>query len=123
MIPLLIPQVHENDVGTRLRFLVKRSAHFSFDLSTATGVFVVFRRPDRTSFVVNGTLEQPEDSARLPGQDGVFYYDTQDGDLVPAGDWYIQGMVALPIGTWATSIVSMRVYPNLLAVLGPDVEP
>lgn len=123
MIPLLIPQVHENDIGTRLRFKVKRSAHFAFDLSAATAVFVVFRRPDRTSFAVNGTLEQPADSAALPGKDGVFFYETQDGDLVPAGDWYVQGVVALPTGTWATTIVSLRVYPNLLAVLGPDVEP
>lgn len=122
MIPLLIPQVHENDIGTRFRFLVKRSVRFAFDLSLATGVFVVFRRPDRTSFVVNGTLEQPPDSTLLPGQHGVFYYDTQDGDLVPAGDWYLQGIVALPTGTWGTSVVSMRVYPNLLAVF-QEVEP
>ena len=123
MIPLILPQVHENDIGTRLRFHVKRSVQRNFDISSALGVFVLMRRPDRTTITRNGVLEQPDDSTMLPGEEGVFYYDTQDGDLVPAGDWYFQGYVVLPEGAWSTSIVSMKVYPNLISVIGPDLEP
>lgn len=120
MTPKIYPQIHENDIGTRFRFRVRHSKHRLYDISLATGVSLHFRRPDRTSFIVLAELEEASDSLLAPGAEGVFYYDTVDGDLVPTGDWYVQGYIVFPDDrAWNTSIVHFRVYPNLISAVEP----
>ena len=38
---------------------------------------------------------------------------TEEGDIVPGGEWYMQVFVKTPLGQWFTSIVKFPVFPNL----------
>ena len=118
MVPLTTPELHEDDVGSRLVITVRQSSATRpgslVDLSLALGATIRFRRPDRTMFDVEAELVQPEESGMNPGMDGRIEYYTQEGDLIPAGEWKFQVLLTLPTGVWSSNVLPFMVYPNLL---------
>lgn len=82
------------------------------DISTATGMWVIFRRPDYTYLKVSASLY-------TDGTDGKIVYTTtgdpnnQTGDLDQLGDWEVQGRVTLPGGTWSSDTGTFEVIELL----------
>lgn len=98
-------EIRQNDVGTKIRLEVIENDAV-VDISTATGMQIVFLRPDNTKVTKTATLA-------TDGKDGLMQYTTIAGDMEQAGFWQAQG--SLTIGTWSgkTAPVSFEVQPNL----------
>lgn len=100
-------EIHKDDIGTRFRLTVKDGADL-VNISGALSLRVDIRKPDDS--VINRTASRFDDGSALSG---VMYYDTVAGDLDEAGNYKLQGVVALPSGTYHTDIHSFKVHCNL----------
>lgn len=111
------PEFHESDYGTILILEVRNGRNRRVDISEACALEIFFMRPDGTAFSRPGCLFPAEDSFKPDGFDGRFYYVIQPGDLIPAGNWFLQGYIDLGGGAWYTSTVSFVVFPNLISLV------
>jgi len=102
-------EVHYNDIGTVFLVAVKdcvAGTSTALDVSTATGVSLVFKSPSGASSTKTATLNGD-------GTDGKIYYTTIDGDLNEIGTWRIQAKIEIDGGTFRSEVGSFKVYENL----------
>ena len=78
----------------------------ALDISTATAMDFVFRKPD-LSVIARAA------SFLTDGSDGVLRYIASSSDLDQSGTWSYQAEVTLPSGLWYSDIVEFEVYQNL----------
>ena len=98
-------EIHVNDIGTRFLATIQDNGTV-VDISNASQIQVIFRRPSDEVFYRVGSLLNS-------GIDGKVYYDTVAGDLVDVGMHKLQAKVYLPSGTYYTDIYSFQVHCNL----------
>lgn len=113
MIPLLFPKVQEGYTNFLFNFYLKESPTTVFDVSEATSLVVIFRRPDGTTFDTEAEFGPTDDSTQLPGQNGLVQYRTIIGDLVPSGEWNAQLFVYFGVDLVPSSVLYFQVFPNL----------
>lgn len=94
-----------NDIGTRFLATVKDNG-LAIDISTASQVDMIFRRPNQEKFYRSATLLNS-------GINGQIYYDSVSGDFINSGMHKLQAIVYLPSGTYYTDIYSFQVHCNL----------
>lgn len=99
-------EVHVGDIGTVFRLTLKED-DVVVDISAATVKKLIFELPDGTS--VEKTAAFTTD-----GTDGKIEWPAPTGFLTPGGMWKLQARVEYSNGDkWSSSIVEIRVYPNL----------
>lgn len=98
--------VRVGDVGTAFRATVKDQDESVVDLSAATLLELIFRKPSQE--VVTKTA-----SLYTDGSDGKMQYVTVTGDLDLPGLWRVQARVTVGGASWSTSIETFRVHKNL----------
>jgi len=98
-------EIHVNDVGTKFLATIKDN-DVVVDVSSATSITMIFKKPDDEIMQKTGTLESD-------GTDGKVYYSTIVGDLDEAGLYKLQAKVVLATGTYYTDIYSFKVHCNL----------
>jgi len=100
-------EIHQYDIGTRFLITVK-DCDEPIDISDALYRQLTFRKPSDT--VISKIASVFNDGSETSG---VMYYDTIGGDLDEAGMWKMQGKIALPSGTYYTTVYSFKVHCNL----------
>jgi hypothetical protein len=115
-IPRTSPQFHESDVGTILIFEIRNGKNKRVDISNYSALEVFFMRPDGSTFSRPALPFPALDSNNPDGFDGQAFYITQPGDLVPAGEWYMQFFADCNGGAWYSSIISFIVHANLVSL-------
>jgi len=98
-------EIHVNDIGTRFLVTIKDDGTV-VDVSGATLLQIIFRKPSDTVMTKTGTL-------MTDGTDGQIYYDAILGDLDEVGNYKIQGKVTITSGTFYTDIQTFKVHCNL----------
>ena len=98
-------EIHVEDVGTEFRILITEEGT-AVDLSTATLLQIIFRKPDST------TLEVDADYY-TDGTDGLIKYNVVDGDIDQAGQWRIQAYVEVGSAKYCSSTGTFKVLCNL----------
>ena len=133
-IPRSLPEFHEDDHGTIFEFEIKNSRKEVLNISDALSAEVMFMRPDGSSFSRPAQLlpaestgdsgeDSAEDSAALPGSDGVMFYVIAPGDFTPAGNWFVQAFLELDGGSWSSSVAHFVVFPNLISLSAEVLTP
>lgn len=109
-------EIHLNDIGTMFEVTMydckydpdtKTETKTILNLSTATLLEIIFKRPDGTALVVTAEL-------LTDGTDGKMYYLTVDGDLNQLKNWSIQGRATYLTGKWHSTIATFVVLKNLV---------
>lgn len=98
-------EIHTEDIGTEFRVTIKDN-DVAVDISSATVLNIIFKKPDGTELVVNADLY-------TDGTDGIIYYRVVSGDLDQSGVFKIQAYVEISGGAYYSSISSFKVYCNL----------
>lgn len=98
-------EIHVGDVGTQLIMTVKDDGAV-VDISAASDLDVIIRKPDGVSHTKSGTLY-------TDGTDGKMYYTSISGDFADAGNYKLQGKVVLSGGTYYTSVSNFKVHCNI----------
>lgn len=99
-------EIHVNDQGTEFRITITDN-DVVVDLSTASVISIIFRKPDDTLLEVNATLY-------TDGTDGIIKYNAVDGDIDQSGRWKIQAYVELSSSAkYYSSIGTFMVHCNL----------
>ena len=98
-------EIHKNDVGTIFEIEVRDSIK-TVNISTATDLFVIFKKPDGTTVQKTGVF-------KTDGSDGIIQYTTVLNDLDIAGKWKLQANIVLPNGSWYSDITNFEVVNNL----------
>ena len=101
-------EVHKNDVGTIFRVTLK-DGNTVVDLSSATALYFLFKRPDGTSIQRTAVYY-------TNGADGIIQYTMVSGDLSQDGRWRLQPYVTLPSGSWYGDIYEFDVHKNVAEV-------
>jgi DUF4097 and DUF4098 domain-containing protein YvlB len=100
-------EIHIGDVGTKFLFTVQDCDDVNpLDVSTASSIEIMFKKPDGSLLTVVGTF-------LTDGTDGKVYYDTVSGDIDQIGYWKVQGKVTFPTGLFYSDIHKFQVYSNL----------
>lgn len=94
------------DVGTLFKATILDEDGAVVDISSATTLEMIFKKPNDTSSTVAASLF-------TDGTDGIMSYPTVDGDLDIAGKWKIQCFAELDTGEWHSSILNFDVGCNL----------
>lgn len=97
--------IHQGDIGTKLLITVKDGSS-PVDISTASSLSIIIKRPDGTKLHRSGTLE-------TDGTDGKMYYIVVAGDLNAAGLYKIQAHVVLQAGSHYSSTAGFKVHCNI----------
>jgi hypothetical protein len=102
---------HVGDVGTVIEVQVVSTdpdtgVTAPVDLSAATGLQLVFLKPDQTRVAQTATLWGT-------GTDGKIKYVTVPGDLDQSGTWKVQAVVAVGGSVYHTDIAPLKVLPSL----------
>lgn len=84
-------EIHIGDVGTLYIATIKDGSSI-VDISSATDLKLVFKRPD-------GSVQEKTGSLFTDGTDGKVYYRAQSGFHDQVGDWEVQGQAT--IGEWS----------------------
>ena len=98
-------EIHVNDIGTRFLATIKDD-DVVVNVSGASLINMIFKKP-------NDQVVYKSASLLTNGTDGKIYYDTVAGDLDEAGQYKLQGKVALSSGTYYTDIYTFQVHCNL----------
>lgn len=102
-------EIHLGDIGTTFRLTIVDCDDVAIDISTATVMSIIFKKPDGSTVSKVGTFY-------TNGTDGIIDYITLSGDLDVANEeipWKIQAKVTLSTGTWSSDIGEFIVYDNL----------
>lgn len=97
----------ENDQGTRLEFTVVDQAGAPVDISNATLTDALKLR------IHAGQAKLRTPTFVSDGADGKMQYITVAGDLVPFGDWELQGQIIDIDGEWHSLLKGFEVRCNL----------
>ena len=98
-------EIHVDDIGTRFSLTIQESGS-GVDVSSASTISVIFRKPDDEVIVRSGVK-------LTDGTDGKVYYDTVAGDLDEAGHYKLQAKIVLASGTYYTDIYDFKTHCNL----------
>lgn len=98
--------VHVDDIGTVFKATIKDEDGVVVDVSGASTMGLVFNQPDGTP--VYKTAVHATD-----GTDGVIQYTTVAGDIDQAGNWRVQGYVAIATSEFHSDVHAFRVHSNL----------
>jgi hypothetical protein len=98
-------EIHALDIGTELRITITDDG-VAVDLSTATTLEYLIRKPDGSLLTVNADLY-------TDGTDGILTYTTVDGDTDIAGLYKIQAKVTIGSGTFYSSSAAFKVHCNV----------
>ena len=102
--------IHEDDVGTRFTLnFVDDDTGEPIPLQQATIMEAVFVPPIEAAFSRDCTFT-------TDGSDGSVYYDSVAGDLIPEGDWELQGYAEGPTFKNSTEIREFEVGPKRRSV-------
>ena len=99
-------EIRVGDVGTRFEDTVYDQDGVVVDISTASNLDMIFRKPDDTAVVKTAVLTGD-------GTDGKMEYTTIADDLDQPREWQRQGLVEVGGGSWRTDIIKFRVHDNL----------
>jgi len=81
---------HVGDSGILFKFrAIKAEDLQPMDISTATEMYMLFKKPDGTSFYTEAQFS-------TDGSDGYIQYTSIAGDLDTVGTWQVQGFITLP---------------------------
>lgn len=94
-------QIFVSDIGTEFRVTVIDSG-VSVDLSSATSLNLIFKKPDGQILTVAADLWSD-------GTDGIIYYNTVSGDIDQSGLWKIEVFVAIGSQEFYSSIGTFKV--------------
>jgi len=95
--------VFVNDFGTIFEITVTED-NTVVDLSSTTGVEIIFTHPSGQSIVKTASL-------KTTGIDGVVQYTTESGLFDAAGFWKVQARITFTYGQWRTSQYDFEVKP------------
>ena len=98
-------QIHVGDIGTTLIVTILENGSV-VDISSATSLQIVIRKPDATTLTKTGVLT-------TDGTDGKMQYISIAGDFDQSGNYRIQGKVELTGGNYSSSVGSFKVHCNL----------
>lgn len=98
---------HVGDIGTSFQITVTDEADAILDISSATAMSILFRKPDFSGVEKVGVH-------LTDGLDGIVSYTSIADDLDQQGPWSIQAKVTLPTGTWYSAIGEFTVDGNLV---------
>ena len=98
-------EIHQNDVGTIIRTLVKLNG-VTADLSWYYTKYFIFLKP-------NGQKLTKDVEFYTNGTDGLVQYTTQSGDLDITGIWRLQLYLENQFGNWKTDCISFKVHENI----------
>lgn len=98
--------IHVDDIGTVFKATIKDEDGVVVDVSAASTMELVYRKPDGTA-VVQTAVHTTD------GTDGVIQYTTVDGDMDTEGEWRVQGFVVIATSEFHSDVHRFRVYPNL----------
>ncbi len=104
--PTEIEELHIGDVGTRILSTIVDESADPVDLSSATTINYLLRKPSGTISTLGATLF-------TDGTDGKIYFTTLSTTLDEAGFYKLQAYIETPTKQWHTDKVAFRVYPNL----------
>lgn len=91
-----------SDYGYKIKITLKDSQGIVVNLSSATGLDLILRRPDNTVLEVTPSLF-------TDGTDGVVQYVTAPGDLSKLGTWKCQVKVTYSGALYHSTIGSFKV--------------
>lgn len=111
-----VDQLHINDVGTSLEFLMKEceadGTSSVVNITDSTARTVRFQKPDGTTFDRAGVIFTGGTNG--DGTDGIVQYITVANDIDTIGRWKMQAIISFPDGsTFHSSIVQIKVLDNL----------
>lgn len=95
-----------NDYGSNIIVTIIDSNGESFDLSSASVLKFIFKKPD-------GSFEEKNASFVTNGKDGRIQYIVESGFFNQNGIWEIQAYIKNPAGAWHSNISSFVVWENL----------
>lgn len=98
-------EIHLNDIGTVFEITIQDGTS-AIDVSGATTKQIIFQPP-------TGAKKTKTALNKTDGTDGIIKYTTVADDLDATGLWKYQAYVVLSGGTWSSSVLEFRVYPNL----------
>lgn len=96
---------HVGDVGTLISIQLLDGRN-PVDLGAATGLIMIFRKPDRTCLQQVATLA-------TDGSDGTCQCVMEEGMLDQSGTWGVQARVTLDTGEWHSDAIAFTVTSNL----------
>lgn len=104
-------EIHEGDVGTVFELIMVEwdedlEEDVVVDISTATVKSIKFGKPTAATVTQTGVFV-------TDGTDGKMKYTSVADDLVPTGDWDIQGYVEMPAWTGHSDMGHFTVHRNL----------
>lgn len=100
-------EIHAGDIGTAFRATIRDESGNIKDLSSASLLQLIFRKPDSTLLTKTATLY-------TNGVDGIIQWSTTSAsDLDLVGPWKIQGKVVISGATHRSDVQSFDVFPNL----------
>lgn len=97
---------HIGDIGTAFTIQVVDEDGQAIDLSTASLLQIIFKKPSSARLVKTATLT-------TDGKDGQMQYVSVDGDLDQTGGWQMQPRITIGGSTWSGSVVTFTVASNL----------
>ena len=99
--------IHVGDIGTVIEVAIVDQAGVAVDISLATTKEIILKKPA-------GTTDTKTAAFSGDGTDGKMrFVTTLAGDLDTDGDWFVQGHVVIPAGTWHSDVGTFPVLPNL----------
>jgi len=98
--------IHCNDIGTIFRCTIYDENGDIVDISTASGIYIIFKLPNFTSTIKTASFY-------TDGTDGVLQYIAESGDISLSGQWSMQAKIVMPSGTWFSDITKFTVCENL----------
>lgn len=99
--------IQRSDIGVQfIVTITDEQTSQILDLSSATNIQFIFRRPDKHVYIVSGSLY-------TSGKDGKVTYISQDTDLTIQGIWKLQVSYQLNDAFKTTIWDSFQVLPNL----------
>ena len=98
-------QIHVNDVGTTLVGTVLDSG-VAVDISSASSIQMFIKKPDQSTMTKTASFDSS-------GADGKMKYVTVSGDIDQAGNYKVQGKVAIGTATYYSSVSTFKVYCNI----------
>jgi hypothetical protein len=99
-------EIHVGDVGTAFEATIKNEAGQIVTLPTSGATLQMVFKNRLARFVKPAVLA-------TDGSDGKIRYVTQPSDLNVAGAWQVQGLVAIPGGSWSSDIHHFDVKGNI----------
>ena len=98
-------EVHVGDIGTIIRIsIVERS--LPLDLTDATVIKIKFKKKDRSTFMVDGSVYGP-------ATDGVIQCISDTTYFTSKGKVSVQVYIEYPSGKWHTSEAEFEVFENI----------